>query len=260
MGLSREQSNLTRAMRRAKRRKLFGSLALIYAALPETKCEHCTRCCHESPGLFYVEYLGLMDYLSRLPQPARQALLRRALRELLFSWIEPDSTCIFLESSQCALYEQRPLSCRLFGLAAPADPMQAEVEARMAAREEARRWGLLGIRIPEAVIARSLVSCERVTDSRGRPVRVDGDALTAEVGRLDEALLPREVVVRQFCFLSLPERLGAALVGSEVVDTMRIQLLRRAQRGEPVGDLIREVWDILRGDSREGKGERGKER
>jgi Fe-S-cluster containining protein len=253
------QANLGGMLRQARQKRLFEALERVYAAFPETTCENCARCCFESPGVFFVEYLHLMKAMWELPQAQWELALQRALGELLFSWVDRQRQCIFLESSRCMWYQRRPLACRLFGLVSPADREQAEVEARMAAREEARRLSLLGIRVPEEVVTRSLVSCDRVRDRRGRAVRVEAEAIAARVARLDEVLLPREVVVQEFCFLSLPERLGAALLGRETVDTMRIQLLRRVQRGERMASLVEEVWELVRGESRKVMGEKGRE-
>ena len=236
--LSSDDTDLARMLRRARRAALFDSLSRIYAEFPETTCENCARCCFESPGVFFVEHLRLTDLLAGMPPQRRRTLLERAFGEAFFSWIEPDRQCIFLESSHCTVYNDRPLACRLFGLVPPEDRDHAEAQARLAARQEARRLQLFGIEIPEAVIQRSLASCERVRDKRGRPVRVDGDEIAARVARLDASLLPQEVVIQEFCFRSLPERVAAAALGSEAIEGMRVQLLRRAQRGEAVRDLI----------------------
>lgn len=238
--------SLAGAVARARRLRLFEALRGIYDTFPETQCENCARCCFESPGLFFVECLHLVEGLAAAPAPARAALLRRALGELFFAWVDADRRCVFLESSRCSLYGGRPLACRLFGLVAPRDREQAEVEARFAARQEAGLLLRLGIRVPEAVVERSLASCDRVRDRQGRPVQVAADAIAARVARLDEKLLPRAVVLQEFCFRSLPDRLGAAALGDETVDAMRLQLLRRAQRGENIEDLLDAVWAGIR--------------
>ena len=112
----------------------------------------------------------------------------------------------------------------------------------MSARYQAMRLELMGVQVPEAVIRRALLSCDRVRDMRGRPVRIDADETAARVADLDAALLPREVVLQEYCFHSLDERLCAATLGPEVVEEMRLQLLRRAQEGEAVEDLLEPVW------------------
>jgi len=236
------ECDLEPMLRLARQARLLESLARVYADFPEVTCDNCARCCFESPGVFFVEYLDALHMLADLPADRREALVRRAVRELFLSWIEPDRTCIFLQPWGCAIYEQRPLACRLFGLVAPAEREQAEVEARLAARQESQRLHLLGIEVPEGVIRRSLVSCDRVRDMRGEPVRVDADATAVRVADLDAVLLPRQVVVEEFCFQSVTERLGAAAFGPEVVEGMRVQLLRRAQRGEPVEKLLDLAW------------------
>jgi len=244
-----EQVDLRGALRKAKRRKLFASLYRIYAGFPETNCPGCARCCFESPGLFFVEHVHLLDQLARMPQARQDELLRRALSELFFSWIDPQRTCIFLESSRCILYGRRPLACRLFGLVSPHDREAAEAEARMAAREEARRLSMLGITVPEEIVTRALLSCDRVRDGRGRPVRhVDADVFAAQVARLDEVLLPRQVVLKEFCFRSLPDRLGAARWGGGV-EAMRIDLLKRVHGDECVEGLVDQIWDLLKRDT-----------
>jgi len=237
---------LPRALAAARRQGLFARLTEVYGEFPETRCDNCARCCFESPGIFFVEYLFLLEALTGLPRPRREELLRRGVEELFFSWIEPARQCMFLEDGQCAIYARRPLACRLFGLVAPEERDRVEAEARLAARQEASRLRLLGIEAPAAVVERSLASCDRVRDLAGRPVRVDADALAARVAHLDQRLLAPTVVLNEFCFRSLPERLGAAALGADAVDPMRLQLLRRAQRGEPRPDLLDLVWARLR--------------
>jgi len=225
-------------LRRAQRTGLFDALRRIYEQFPATICENCARCCFESPGIFFVEYLHLLDMLAAIPSGRRDNFLAFAVRELIFSWIEPDRTCIFLDESRCTIYDRRPLACRLFGLVAPAERDRAEAQARLAARQEARRLSHFGIEVPEAVVQRSLVSCDRVRDMKGRPVAVDGEEIAARVARLDAALLPQQVVIEEFCFRSLPERLGAAALGEDSTGALKLQLLRRAQAGVPVRDLL----------------------
>jgi hypothetical protein len=92
--------------------------------------------------------------------------------------------------------------------------------------------------VPEAVIRRALVSCDKVRNARGEAVAVNAEAIAARVAKLDAALIPQQVVIEEFCFRSLPERLGAAAFGDDAVSSLRLQLLRRAQAGESVSDLL----------------------
>jgi Fe-S-cluster containining protein len=237
-----EGMDLARALRRAKRLRLFPALEQVYADLPETKCPGCARCCFESPGLFFVEHLRLRDLLAKWPAARREELETAAFRELLFSWVEPERNCLFLDADRrCSIYAHRPLACRLFGLSAPADPEQAQEELRLAAAEEAEQLRLLGLTVPAATLGRALASCDRVRTLRGRRPRVDPDAFAERVAELDARLLPEEVVRQEYCFLSLPDRLGAAALGGEVVETLRLQVLRRAQRGASVEALVTQV-------------------
>lgn len=115
-------------------------------------------------------------------------------------------------------------------------------EHRLAAEEEADRLSWLGIEVPEATLDRVIVSCDRVRAKRGRLRRVDPDAVAEQVAALDARLLPEEIVRQEYSFLSLPDRLGAAFLGSDAVELLRLQLLRRAQRGERIEVLVSQVW------------------
>ncbi len=231
-----------RLARKARRLGLFDALTQTYAVFPETRCGGCGACCFQSPGLFAVEYLRLRAHLATWAPEAQDALLHAAFRELLFAWIEPTRSCLFLDASRrCTLYELRPLACRLFGLTSPAEPELAQEELHFAAEEEADRLSWLGVEVPEATLTRAVASCRRVRSVRGRRPRLDADELAERVAALDAHLLPREVVTREYCFSSLPDRLGAAVFGEETVELLRLQVLRRAQRGEPVAALVGEV-------------------
>lgn len=235
---SSAEADPERMLGRASKAGLFDGLRRIYAGLPRTACEKCARCCFESPGVFFVEYLSLLEAVAGTSEERRDELIRRAFRELFFSWIEPDRSCIFLESKRCTIYDQRPLACRIFGLVPEADRDVAEAQARLAAREEARRLSRFGIEVPEAVIRRALVSCDRVRNARGEATTVNGEAIAARVAKLDAALIPQQVVIEEFCFRSLPERLGAVAFGQEAIEGLRVQLLRRAQSGQAIGELL----------------------
>jgi|GEM_PF-644378 len=234
------EADVRRMMDRAKEAGLFRLLDQVYGELPETTCENCGRCCFESPGVFFVEYLRLLDLIATMSSQRRDELLELAVRELFFSWIEPDRTCIFLDldKSLCTVYDNRPLACRLFGLVGTANRETEVAKARLAARQDAQRLGRFGIRIPEAVIQRSLVNCDKVCDRRGRRINLEGDEFAARIGRLDASILPQHVVIREFCFRSLPERLGYAMLGEALIDAIKVQLLRRAQSGQCVTELV----------------------
>jgi hypothetical protein len=75
---------------------------------------------------------------------------------------------------------------------------------------------------------------------------VDADELASRVAGIDTALLPREVVMQEFCFRSAPERLGAMWFGGAAVEKMRIEMLGRAQSGEQVDDLVEELRRMIR--------------
>src|SRR5574340_839633 len=193
-------------------------------------------------GLFYVEYLAALERLSALPAEQQEAQVWAAFRELFFAWIEPERSCIFLDGQgRCSCYEHRPLTCRLFGLVPVPNLEQAQEELHLAAAEEARRLARRGVEIPRATLTRALAGCRQVRCRHGRRPALDQDELAERVAALDGGLLSREVVIREYCFQSFPDRLGAAVFGEGRIEGLRLRLVRRAQRGEPVEELLARV-------------------
>ncbi len=104
----------------------------------EVKCElHCDDCCHAVFGLFLIEAAYLKYHFDRLgPEAIREAILRcsdaeRALRrlEVKLQRHEDDAEmqsyvfamervrCPLLnDNKECALYEHRPITCRVYGI------------------------------------------------------------------------------------------------------------------------------------------------
>ena len=57
---------------------LFGALTRIYAEFPQVTCDNCARCCFESPGLFFIEFLAALNLLAGMPRARQEQVLGRA--------------------------------------------------------------------------------------------------------------------------------------------------------------------------------------
>ncbi|MBU0514818.1 MAG: YkgJ family cysteine cluster protein [Proteobacteria bacterium] len=126
-------------------------LADLYRRVPDTTCQRRTDCCANMPEIEAVEFLNLYLTLRDLDPEERE---RRLVRTVIYyfsnaSFIQP---CPWLEGRDCLIYDQRPLSCRAYGLWSE-DHYQAQVQASRRAKEHlAQTWQGLGIKLPHEVI------------------------------------------------------------------------------------------------------------
>jgi Fe-S-cluster containining protein len=76
----------------------------------------CDGCCYQQFTVFPVEAYHLQQAVARLTPAARQRLRQRVGRPAdAFRLLDQPSPCVLLERGRCALYEARPLICRLHG-------------------------------------------------------------------------------------------------------------------------------------------------
>lgn len=105
-----------------KIQRLFSHLNDIYSEIPKTKCLSCpgkekieADCCKAfSPPIFLIEFLNIMTIISKLDKKKQDELAYKCFESYLISDIF--KSCPLLENDLCLCYQQRPLSCYLFGL------------------------------------------------------------------------------------------------------------------------------------------------
>ena len=107
-------------MRKAKkiflsnRNRYKNELEKIYSFVPEGTCSGCGNCCFESVGASYTEAYNIYFHLTDR-KLLDDDLLRRML-EYYFDIYSKRHRCPFLdEKRQCAIYDVRPLNCRIYG-------------------------------------------------------------------------------------------------------------------------------------------------
>lgn len=95
-------------------RQAMTELNLLYATLPETGCDACGTCC-VSPHITFVEFAFLLQHIvPRWPREARERLV--AEPPVASECYEGNLLCPLQDAQgRCAIYEQRPLICRLEG-------------------------------------------------------------------------------------------------------------------------------------------------
>ena len=90
-----------------------------YSELPETTCSHKTCCCRAGcPNMYYAEFLSIYrGAVEKLSKAQRLDLIIECVRQYLApQQVDKPKPCVFLSGNDCAVYEFRPLKCRLYGL------------------------------------------------------------------------------------------------------------------------------------------------
>lgn len=110
---------------------LLGKLDIIYQCVPKTKCIHCPNketveadCCKVfSPPIYFIEFVSILKKIDRTNQEEGDFLskispvIKRSIDSFLY-WDEKEliKPCALLDKDLCSFYNERPYSCRAFGL------------------------------------------------------------------------------------------------------------------------------------------------
>ncbi|MGL5256430.1 MAG: YkgJ family cysteine cluster protein [Proteocatella sp.] len=91
------------------------SLNKIYEKVSPGDCSGCGNCCSESVGASFVEAEVIFEALKNMDKVKREVILEK-LMNYYFDIYDIRQKCPFLgEDKLCAIYEVRPLNCRLYG-------------------------------------------------------------------------------------------------------------------------------------------------
>lgn len=100
------------------------SLKILYEGMPKTSgCENCAAtygdeekdwCCkHQSPSMFYCEFLLVFEQFQKWSKEKKIDLVMRAIRNYLDNRLSKG--CIFYHDG-CQCYSERPWICRMYGV------------------------------------------------------------------------------------------------------------------------------------------------
>lgn len=140
---------------------LATALAALYQRLPPTTCARQGRCCGLLPPLAPVEMLAWLAELVSRPSGERAEQVAALVEHFLCNTAQR-RPCPWARPGACAVYGQRFLACRAYGLW-PAPVYQERAEAAQAAqRAVATAWANLGVHLPEEVLAPGPPYCRQV--------------------------------------------------------------------------------------------------
>lgn len=99
------------------------SLKVLYKDMPTTSgCEKCVEhnkdnaywCCLSlNPSMYYVEFLYAWEKVQKWIEADRLQLISRCIKNYLSNNI--NKGCVFYNNG-CSIYDERPLSCRMYGV------------------------------------------------------------------------------------------------------------------------------------------------
>lgn len=175
--------------------QLFGPLQQLYEQIPATTCNRQAHCCTRMPEVSYVEFLHVVRALGGLPQDVRTEIMEKTTKYFFLNAVRIDN-CPFLHQNTCRIYQDRPFTCRAYGLWSKAY-YEVLVAKNRKTKEPIRvAWETLGVKLPADVVAYQPAYCDHVTVTSDDPITdVELDLIQAEIFSLDGNL---EQGMRQF--------------------------------------------------------------
>jgi len=168
--------------------QLFGPLKRLYARIPATTCNRQAHCCTRMPEVSYVEFLHLDRALGRLPRDVRTETMEKTTKYFFLNAVRIDD-CPFLHHNICRIYQDRPFTCRAYGLWSKAYYEVLVAKNRKAKEPVHAAWETLGIKLPDDVVAYQPAYCDHVTiTSGGHVTDAEMDLIQAEIFSVDSDL------------------------------------------------------------------------
>lgn len=201
----------------------FGSqLRDLYAEIPEGSCKGCTQCCSESVNTFFGEYLNLRKLLQA--QGELEAFEKASVYYYLTELVQPMKCPLLRPDGRCAVYNARPLPCRIFGHLRQEDyeaNYEAVAEGNRAMADQLKTQ--LQIQVPQSVVEKKINFCKDFVSES--PMSADDrDALVDELFALDSLMLSRGLLDFDDINLSLVQWFAYDALGREEAQQLRIKI------------------------------------
>ncbi|MCB2190987.1 MAG: hypothetical protein KQI62_05440 [Deltaproteobacteria bacterium] len=148
-------------MQEASARGLFVILEQLYQELPNTTCARQGSCCTLLPPVSTVELAAWLHRLPETPYKERAAQARRLVEHFLCNAAERRS-CPWARPDSCAIYSQRFMGCRTYGLWSPQVYEKRATQAAQSQQAVAQAWKSMGVELPAEVLAPPPPYCRQV--------------------------------------------------------------------------------------------------
>ncbi len=150
------------------------ALSRVYGRLPDTTCQRRGLCCGLLPPVQHIELLVWLSELIALPIDEARHQAVRLVEHFLFNAAQRRE-CPWLEPGRCSIYPRRFLGCRAYGLWSPTAYEQRRSGAVDAARQTAKAWASMGVKLPSEVLAPGPEYCRCVRPIYDSHAPKDGD-------------------------------------------------------------------------------------
>ncbi|MBW1793130.1 MAG: YkgJ family cysteine cluster protein [Deltaproteobacteria bacterium] len=243
-----DKHHLLSDIERAK--QLFGPLKRLYERIPTTTCNRQAHCCKLMPEVSYVEFLHVVSALGRLPEDVRAETMEKTIKYFFLNAVRIDN-CPFLHHNSCRIYQDRPFTCRAYGLWSKAY-YEVLVAKNKKAKEPVRAaWETLGVKLPDDVVTYQPAYCDHVTMTSGGPITdAELDLIQAEVFTLDSDLEQGMRQFRQVFFFDPNFLLTSTIIGYRSCLVEKVTVVReylskkRSPRLEQLLETKRHVFTL----------------
>jgi Fe-S-cluster containining protein len=206
--------------------QLFGPLKQLYEQIPATTCNRQAHCCRRMPEVSYVEFLHAIRALGRLPQDVRTETMEKTTNYFFLNAVRIDN-CPFLHHNSCRIYQDRPFTCRAYGLWSK-PYYEALVAKNLKAKEPVRAaWESLGVKLPADIVAYQPAYCDHVTVTSDDPITDVGlDQIQAEIFSLDSDLEQGMRRFREVFFSDSSFLLTSTIIGYQSCLVEKVTVVR----------------------------------
>lgn len=158
--------DLRSGLQEASSRGLFVCLEQAYQELPATTCARRNACCGLLPPVFTVELAAWLHRFPATPYKERASQARRLVEHFLGNAAQR-RPCPWSRPGACAIYPDRFLGCRTYGLWSPQAYAERSASALQGQQAVAAAWQGLGVELPPEVLAPAPSYCLQVMPFAG---------------------------------------------------------------------------------------------
>lgn len=178
-------------------KKAARRLDYIYNEIPANNCQRCAKCCFNGPQVHFIEFLNIVRVINELPLEKKNAITKKVINYELLNLVTLDQECPFLFEKECAIYEARPLQCRIFALY-PEEAYKANTVRSQESNQKVMQYYCQthSIKLPEEVLSYDVEQCGNNLDPEGKPIIINDFERMSLVNRIREveaSVIPYEL-------------------------------------------------------------------
>lgn len=212
-----------------KNKKIGDRLQNLYAKVGSGTCRECTACCSESVNTFYAEYLAIVQKLAR--STSFENLVKKVFTYYATELVVAQKCPLLKENGHCAVYEVRPLPCRIFGHLSQKE-YEENYEETLEANKEAVSYMKeeFNITIPKEVYEHKVPYCKNFTTSSVISLE-ERDELIDELFMIDSLFLSEGLLSPEQFNLSMVQWFAYDILGPEAAQELRLTVSKEISEG-----------------------------